>query len=141
MIRATFTGGPTCRNHWFRNSGSVDSSYRIIRPQTSGICTNTIAGLAMGTTVLIGQQIGKGEKENASRTMGVSIAFFILLAVVLTVVMLLNVANLANVMKAPAEAFSATCDYIRICGAGLIFIIGYNLIGSLFRGIAIRGSH
>ena len=39
MIRATFTGGPTCRNHWFRNSGSVDSSYRIIRPQTSGICT------------------------------------------------------------------------------------------------------
>ncbi len=35
----------------------------------------------------------------------------------------------------PAEAFSATCSYILICGAGLVFIVGYNLIGSLFRGI------
>lgn len=114
---------------------SADVSAVSTGSQLMSVITNTIAGLAMGTTVLIGQQIGKGEKENAGRTMGVSVAFFILLAAVLTVVMLLNVANLANVMKAPTEAFSATCDYIRICGAGLIFIIGYNLIGSLFRGI------
>lgn len=114
---------------------SADVSAVSTGSQLMSVITNTIAGLAMGTTVLIGQQIGKGEKENAGRTMGVSIAFFLFLAVVLAALIMLNVEHLARIMQAPQEAFSATCDYIRICGFGLIFIILYNLIGSLFRGI------
>ena len=38
-------------------------------------------------------------------------------------------------MNAPAEAFEKTVSYIRICGGGMVVIICYNLIGSLFRGI------
>lgn len=114
---------------------SADVSAVSTGSQLMSVITNTIAGLAMGTTVLIGQQIGKGEKETAGKTMGVSIAFFLLLAIVLTVAMIPNVASLATLMQTPAEAFSPACDYIRICGYGLIFIVGYNLIGSLFRGI------
>ena len=38
-------------------------------------------------------------------------------------------------MNAPEEAFDATVSYVRICGMGSVFIIAYNLIGSIFRGI------
>ena len=38
-------------------------------------------------------------------------------------------------MQAPAQAFSRTASYVRICGIGIVVIIAYNLIGSVFRGI------
>ena len=38
-------------------------------------------------------------------------------------------------MHAPQEAFDLTAQYIRICGAGSIVIIAYNLIGGIFRGM------
>jgi putative MATE family efflux protein len=38
-------------------------------------------------------------------------------------------------MQAPAEAIDLTVQYVRICGTGLIFIIAYNLISSIFRGL------
>ncbi len=38
-------------------------------------------------------------------------------------------------MHAPQEAFDLTAQYIRICGAGSIIIIAYNLIGGIFRGM------
>jgi putative MATE family efflux protein len=42
---------------------------------------------------------------------------------------------LAKVMQAPDAALAQTVTYIRICGGGIVFIIGYNLISSIFRGM------
>ena len=42
---------------------------------------------------------------------------------------------IAGIMHAPPEAFALTTAYVRICGAGMLVIIAYNLIGSIFRGI------
>ncbi|MEE8792678.1 MAG: MATE family efflux transporter [Erysipelotrichaceae bacterium] len=97
--------------------------------------TNAIAGLSMGATVLIGQSLGRREQEKAGRVMGASIMFFIVFGIVLSVLMLTGTRTLADIMHAPAEAYDATCDYIRICSAGLLFIIGYNLIGAFLRGL------
>lgn len=38
-------------------------------------------------------------------------------------------------MHAPEEAFAQTSSYIKICGAGSLFIIAYNVLGAVFRGI------
>ena len=38
-------------------------------------------------------------------------------------------------MKAPIEALDKTIIYIQICGAGMIFIVFYNVISSIFRGL------
>ena len=38
-------------------------------------------------------------------------------------------------MKAPEEALANTVAYVRICGGGIIFIIAYNLISCILRGI------
>lgn len=38
-------------------------------------------------------------------------------------------------MQAPSEAINHTVQYIRICGAGFVFILAYNLISAVFRGL------
>ena len=38
-------------------------------------------------------------------------------------------------MHAPEEAFDKASSYVRICSAGSGFIIAYNVLGSVFRGI------
>lgn len=42
---------------------------------------------------------------------------------------------LAIIMQAPEEAIELTILYIRICGAGFIFVVFYNLISCIFRGL------
>jgi putative MATE family efflux protein len=94
-----------------------------------------LTGLAMGVTVLMGRYIGEGNKKRLGRVIGGAIVTFFLIAVVLTVVLLVAAPGLSTLMQAPAAALDKTITYIRICGGGIIFIIGYNLISSIFRGI------
>lgn len=97
--------------------------------------TNLMASLAMGTTVLLGQEIGQKRKEDAGKTVGASIVLFAIIGVVLSLLMAFGASVITGIMQAPAEAFSSTTEYIRICGGGMIVIIAYNMIGSIFRGI------
>lgn len=116
-------------------ASSADVSAVSTGSQIMSTITNAIAGLAMGTTILLGQLLGEGKKEDAGKAVGASIFFFACFAIALSIITLFNVPSIASIMNAPEEAFDATCDYIRICCAGLIFIVAYNLLGSLFRGL------
>ena len=42
---------------------------------------------------------------------------------------------IAVVMQAPAEAVTLTASYVRICGGGTFFIVAYNLLSAIFRGL------
>lgn len=97
--------------------------------------TVVITGLAMGLTVFVGRKIGAGERQEAGEIIGSGIGLFGVLAVVLTVVMIFSAPLSAQVMNAPAKAFDETVSYIVICSSGAIFIVAYNLVGSIFRGI------
>ena len=97
--------------------------------------TVVITSLAMGLTILVGRKIGEGKKEEAGRIIGSGIWLFAVLAVVISVCMVLAAKSLTTVMHAPEEAFDKTVSYITICSAGTVFIVAYNLVGSIFRGI------
>ncbi len=97
--------------------------------------TNPLSSFAMGITVLLGQQIGRKETEKAGHTIGAGIVLFALLGLVMTAVLTIFTRPLAVLMHAPAEAFDKTAAYVRICGSGVLVIISYNLLGSIFRGI------
>lgn len=97
--------------------------------------TTVITGLAMGLTVLVGQRIGEKRPEMAGAAIGNGICLFGTLAAIMTAVMVLGSEVAASIMHAPEEAFKQTVDYIRICSAGTVFIVAYNLLGSIFRGI------
>ena len=94
-----------------------------------------ITGLAMGLTVLVGRKIGEGLREDAGNIVGSGIWLFGVLAVVLSVLMVFTAPSMAKLMQAPVEALDKTISYITICSAGAIFIVAYNLVGSIFRGI------
>ena len=97
--------------------------------------TVVITGMAMGITILIGQKIGEKQPEQAGRIVGAGICLFIFVAVILTAILVSGSEIIAVIMQAPEEAFSQTVAYVRICSAGSVFIVSYNVLGSIFRGI------
>lgn len=94
-----------------------------------------ITGLAMGVTIIVGEKIGAKKPEEAGRIIGSGIFLFGVLAVILSVAMIFAARLLSTLMNAPAEAYEETVSYIVICSAGTLFIMAYNLVGSIFRGI------
>ena len=97
--------------------------------------TMIVTGVSMGITVLVGEMIGKGEPESAEKAIGSGICLFAVGAVILSVFLIFGADILAGFLHAPQEAFELTAVYIRICGAGAVFIIAYNVLGAVFRGI------
>ncbi len=97
--------------------------------------TYVVTGLAMGLTVLLGQKIGEGRSDEAGRVIGAGICLFAAVALVMTAAILAAAPLLARWMHAPADALEGTIVYIRICGGGAVFIVAYNLLGSIFRGV------
>lgn len=99
------------------------------------LVTFTVTGLSMGITVLIGRYIGEKRQEQVGRVIGGAICFFAVLSVVVSGVLLIFARQLALLMQAPAEAVELTVVYVQICGGGLLFIVAYNVISSIFRGM------
>lgn len=102
--------------------------------QVTQIVTGFSVGLSMGTTVLIGHSVGAKNKKAAASALGNSIWLFIILAVVITPIMVLGSSPIISIMQTPDEAVSAASTYVRICGAGVPFIIAYNVISAILRG-------
>lgn len=115
--------------------GEADVSAVATGSQTMLIITGIVTGLSMGTTVLLGKKIGSKDSKGAADTIGTSICVFTVLGIFLSIVMLCAASKIAVIMNAPQEAFEKTVHYILICGAGSLFIVGYNLISAIFRGM------
>ena len=99
------------------------------------LVTALVTGVSMGTTVLLGRRIGEKRPEEAGRLIGASIVLFALMTAVITVLMECFAAPIARIMQVPQEAFAATLQYVRICAGGAVFIVAYNVMGSVFRGL------
>ena len=95
----------------------------------------SITGLTMGITVLISRYLGEKKEERIGKVLGGVICFFLALSAVLMVLLLLFSKPLALLMQAPEEAVELTSLYVKICGGGILFVIGYNVISSIFRGL------
>lgn len=97
--------------------------------------TMIITGLSMGITILVGEKIGMRKPEEAGRAIGGGICLFAVFAALLTFAMTTGSGTLTGLLNAPEEAAGQTASYIFICGAGAVFIISYNVLGAIFRGI------
>lgn len=103
--------------------------------QILNMVTMVITGLTMGVTVYVGNAIGAGKKELAGKGIGSGIALFTVVAFIFTMILVSCSDMLALSMHAPQEAFIPTSSYVRICGIGTIFIVAYNVLGAIFRGM------
>ncbi len=109
---------------------AVNNSSQIMQLVTSLIC-----GIATGGTVLLGQYIGAKKYRDAGKTVGSMIYLFAGLAAVITAVLLVFGNGIVNLLQVPNEAVVPAQAYLRICGIGTSFIVGYNVVSSILRGI------
>ena len=103
--------------------------------QVLNLVTFVVTQLAMGVTVLIARYLGEKKHEFISPVIGGAAVVFALLAAVLFGVLVFLARPISSLMQAPAEALDLTTSYVRICGAGIFFIVAYNMLSALFRGM------
>ena len=103
--------------------------------QVLNLVTFVITQFAMGITVLIARYIGENKKQHIGPLIGGSTIIYAIISVVLFVIMIGFSRQIAVLMQAPQEAVDLTSVYVRICGGGIFFIVAYNLLAAIFRGL------
>lgn len=103
--------------------------------QVLNLVTFVITQLAMGITVLIARYLGEKRNDDIGPVIGGSVVVFAVISAVLFVVMIVFARPVAVLMQAPREAVEQTAQYVRICGSGIFFIVAYNLLSAVFRGL------
>lgn len=115
--------------------GVASTTAVSIGSQVMHMLTVMIVGLAMGTTVSIGQAIGAGDRRQAAKDVGNTVTLFMAVSVTLMAVLLMLVRPIVSAMSTPTEAIGGTAAYLTICFIGIPFITAYNIISSIFRGM------
>lgn len=115
--------------------GVASTTAVSIGSQVMHMLTVMIVGLAMGTTVSIGQSIGAQNKKQAAKDIGNTVVLFITVSLILMIILLLNVNTIVNIISTPLQAISGTVAYLTICFIGIPFITAYNILASIFRGM------
>lgn len=103
--------------------------------QVLNLVTFVITQFATGITVLIARYIGEKKPEHIGALIGGSTIVFVIISAVLFVVMIGFARPISVIMQAPKEAVKLTSVYVRICGGGIFFIVAYNLLAAIFRGL------
>ena len=117
--------------------GQYDDSAGVaavaIGSQVMQTITGIILGITTGTTVLIAIATGAKDNRKVASTIGSSIWLFSITGIILTLLLLHS--QIAEWMHTPTEAMSDTKSYILVCSTGILFIIGYNVVCGILRGL------
>lgn len=103
--------------------------------QILNLVTFVVTQLAMGVTVLIARYLGEKRPEQISAVLGGAAVVFTILSVGIFILLVGFARPISVLMQAPEEAVGLTASYVRICGGGIFFIVAYNLLSAIFRGL------
>lgn len=103
--------------------------------QVLNLVTFVVVQFAMGITVLIARYLGEKKPEQIGSVIGGAAVVFTIISAVLFIVMVFFARPISILMQAPEEAVTLTTSYVRICGSGIFFIVAYNLLSAIFRGL------
>ena len=103
--------------------------------QVLNLVTFVVTQFAMGITVLIARYLGEKKPEQIGSVIGGAAVVFTVISAALFVIMVTFARPISVLMQAPQEALELTTSYVRICGSGIFFIVAYNLLAAIFRGL------
>lgn len=103
--------------------------------QVLNLVTFAVTQLAMGITVLIARYLGEKRPQEIGAVIGGATLVFAGISVVLFILMVGFAHPISVLMQAPEEAVDLTTIYVRICGGGIFFIVAYNVLSAIFRGL------
>ena len=99
------------------------------------LVTFVITALVMGVTVLISRYLGEKRNERIGGVIGGTVCFFVIFTAVIMALLLFLAPVFASLLNAPEQAYDLTVQYVRICGVGIVFVVAYNVISGIFRGL------
>lgn len=134
VLQALYGGADLFVVGWFDDAASVAGV--AIGSQVMQTVTGIILGLTTGITVLIGIASGAKDGKELATIVGSSVWLFAIVGGVLTLLMTALHSPIAVAMHTPAEAMADTEHYLLICSLGIPFIIGYNVVCGILRGLA-----
>jgi len=94
-----------------------------------------IIGLTVGGTVLIAQCVGAKQHGRLKGIIGTVFSFFWLIAIGLSALLFIFSPQLLGLLQTPADALPGAVDYLRISAAGFVFVVGYNAVSAVLRGM------
>lgn len=92
-------------------------------------------GFSNAGQVLISQALGAGKKEKMNHIIGTLFCMLMILALVFTGVFTLFKDAILNAINMPAESYEMAIHYLIICGGGMVFTAGYNMVSAVLRGM------
>jgi putative MATE family efflux protein len=116
-------------------AGTESMSGVNIGGQVTLILTNTVIGLCMGATVLIGQYLGAGNQEALKRCTSTIITLLVIIALAITGGMLVFKGAVLRLIRTPAESYLESDRYLTVTVIGVIFIFAYNAFAGILRGM------
>lgn len=106
-----------------------------IGSQIMHMFTVIIVGLSMGSTVLIGRSVGEGNSTKTNSLITTTSIVFAIAAIFFTIILLCCCNIIVSSVSTPKESVEQTKIYLYICFSGIPFIIAYNVISSILRGM------
>ena len=103
--------------------------------QILNFATMVCFGFSNAGQVLVSQALGAGKRKELSKIIGTMFSLLVILAAILSAVILCGRTWIMDVMNIPVESYAFSTDYLIICGAGLVFTAGYNMVAAVLRGM------
>lgn len=115
---------------------SIDSTTAVANgAQVMYMFNVTVIALSMGATVNIAKAFGSHAEESVGRYIGNTLTLFLCLAVISMAALLAFCDYIITAIDTPAEACDGAADYLTVCFLGVPFIVTYNVLASIFRGL------
>ncbi len=103
--------------------------------QILNFVTMVCMGFSNAGQVLISQALGAGKRKEMNEIIGTLFTLILIIAAVLSAVILLAQDAIVEIMNIAPESRGYAKDYLTICGAGLVFTAGYNMVAAVLRGM------
>lgn len=97
--------------------------------------TMVCLGFSNAGQVLIAQALGAGRKKELNSIIGTLFTMLACLSIFFTLVVVFGKDMIAGIMDIPTESYEMSLQYMAICGGGLFFTAGYNMISAVLRGM------
>lgn len=103
--------------------------------QILNFATMLCLGFSNAGQVLVSQAMGAGKKREQNSIIGTLFTLILALGAILSVAVLFLSRTVLGWINIPDEAHADAHAYLIICGAGLIFTAGYNMVSAVLRGM------
>jgi len=92
-------------------------------------------GFATGGQVLVSQLVGRGEHHRLRSAIGTLFSIIIGAGILVSLLSVLCARPVLRILRTPDDAFGSALSYLSLCGGGIVFIYGYNMLSAVLRGV------